>query len=245
MPKPLPREIQQATLAIVPARNEEGNVGPLVEEIRRLFPDLAVLVIDDASGDGTGDEARRAGARVLTLACNLGIAGAIQAGYRYAVEGGYRFAIRLDGDGQHDPSVLPDLLEPLAAGMCDLVIGSRFRGEGEFRSSAPRRVGIRFFVFFLNLFTGYRVTDPTSGFIGASRRALVFLADHLPEDYPEIETILAAWYCRFRLEEVPVVMRRREKGRSSITLLGSIYYVLAVSLGMLAGLFKSRPQAGR
>lgn len=245
MPKPLSRDVQKAALAILPARNEAGNVGPLVQDIRRLFPDLAVLVVDDASGDGTGDEARRAGARVLSLACNLGIAGAVQAGYRYAVERDFEYAVRLDGDGQHDPCALPDLLEPLASGRCDLVIGSRFRGEGEFRSSVPRRLGIRFFVHCLNLLTGYRVTDPTSGFVGANRRALLFLADHLPEDYPEIETILAAWYRRFRLEEVPVAMRPRHRGRSSITFLGSIYFVLAVSLGLLAGLFKTRPQAGR
>lgn len=245
MPKPLSREIQQATVAVLPARNEAGNIGPLVEEIRRLYPDLAVVVVDDASTDTTGDEAREAGATVLHLACNLGIAGAVQAGYRYAVERDYQFAVRLDGDGQHDPAAVPALLEALTSETCDLVIGSRFLGDGEFRSTAARRLGIRFFVRCLNLVTGYRVTDPTSGYVGVNRRALVFLADHLPEDYPEIETILAVWSCRFRLQEVPVSMRPRHRGQSSITFLGSIYFVVAVSLGLLAGLFKSRPQAGR
>jgi glycosyltransferase involved in cell wall biosynthesis len=243
--KSLPGSLQQATVAILPAHDEAGNVGPLVNELRRLYPDLAIVVVDDGSRDGTGSEARRAGALVLTLACNLGIAGAVQAGYRYALERGFEYAIRLDGDGQHDPAGLPVLLERLASGECDLVIGSRFLQEGEYRSTMPRRLGIRFFVTVLRLFTGYRVTDPTSGYIGVNRRSMAFLVDHLPEDYPEIETILAAWYCRFRLQEVPVTMRRRDKGQSSITLLGSIYYLLAVSLGMLAGLFKSRPEAGR
>lgn len=245
MSKSLSDALQSETVAIVPARDEAGSVGPLVLEIRRLHPRLAVLVVDDASRDGTGEEARRAGALVLTLSCNLGIAGAVQAGYRFAVERGFRYAVRLDGDGQHDPADIPGLLEPLAAGECDLVIGSRARGGGAFRSSAARRLGGRLFGAALNLLTGYRVTDPTSGYVAVNRKALLFLADHLPEDYPEIETILAAWYCGFGLREAPVAMRRRDRGRSSITVLGSIYYVFAVSLGMLAGLFKSRPQAGR
>ncbi len=245
MPTPPVSETLDSTLAVVPACNEAGNVGPFVAELKTLYPRLSVLVVDDASTDGTREEALRAGARVLTLPHNLGIAGAVQAGYRFAAARRYAYVVRLDGDGQHEPSFVPDLLAPLAAGRCDLVIGSRFRGEGEFRSSAPRRLGIRFFVAFLRLFTGYRVSDPTSGFIAANREAVRFLAEHLPEDYPEIEAILAAWKWRFRLEEVPVRMRRRGKGRSSITLLGSVYYVVAVSLGMLVGLFKSRPEAGR
>jgi glycosyltransferase involved in cell wall biosynthesis len=232
-------------MVVIPARNESGNVGSLVREIQGQFPELAVVVVDDSSGDDTREEAARAGAVVLTLPFNLGIAGAVQAGFRYAAERGAEQVIRLDGDGQHDPRYIPAMLAPLAGGAADLVIGSRFRGEGEFRSSVPRRAGIRIFAAFLERATGYQITDPTSGYVAANLAAIRFFAHHVPDDYPEIETILAAWKEGLRLLEVPVVMRRREQGRSSITTLGSVYYMLAVSVGLLVGVFKRRPKAGR
>jgi hypothetical protein len=225
-------------IAIVPARNEEACVGVVVEEIRVFDPDMEIVVIDDGSGDRTASVARAAGARVVQLPFNLGIGGAVQTGFRYAFENGFQLAVRLDGDGQHDPQELPALLEPVLAGRADIAVGSRFAGAEAYRSSFVRRLGIRLFARLVSLLVRSRVTDTTSGFQALNRRGIALFAADYPHDYPEVEAVVMVFKHRLRLEEVPVRMRERAGGRSSITAGGSVYYMLKVTLALFVGLFR-------
>jgi glycosyltransferase involved in cell wall biosynthesis len=223
-------------VAIVPARNEEACVGAVVEEIRAFDPDMEIVVVDDGSGDRTAAVARAAGARVVRLPFNLGIGGAVQTGFRYALENGFQLAVRLDGDGQHDPRELTALLEPVLAGRADIAVGSRFTGVDAYRSTFARRIGIRLLARLVSLLVRQRVTDTTSGFQAVNRRGIVLFAADYPHDYPEVEAVVMVHKHRLRLEEVPVRMRERAGGRSSIRAGHSIYYMLKVSLALLVGL---------
>lgn len=225
-------------IAVVPARNEEGTVSDVVEQIRAFDPDMEVVVIDDGSADRTAAVAAAAGARVVRLPFNLGIGGAVQTGFRFALENGFDLAVRLDGDGQHDPGELPGLLEPLLADEADIVVGSRFTGEGDYRPPFARRLGIRLFAGVVSRVVGQRVTDTTSGFQALNRRAIALFAADYPHDYPEVEATVMVFKHRLRLKEVPVAMREREAGDSSITPLRSVYYMLKVSLALFVGLFR-------
>lgn len=224
-------------VAVVPAYREEAAIGGVVAEIRAFDPTIDVVVVDDGSPDGTAAAAARAGAAVVRLPFNLGIGATVQTGFRYALERGYDTAVRLDGDGQHDPAELPALLDALARGEADVVTGSRFvGGESEYRPPLARRVGITWFARLVSLLTGQRVTDTTSGFQALNRKGIVLFASDYPSDYPEVEATLLVLRSKLRLVEVPVRMREREHGASSITLLRSVYYVLKVTLALLVAM---------
>ena len=225
-------------VAIVPAYNEERNVGRVIDELRALDPGLDVVVVSDGSTDGTVEVALALGAHVVALPFNLGIGGAVQTGFRYAWEEGYELAVRLDGDGQHDPGELRALVAPVVAGEADLAVGSRFVSGGGYRSSAARRVGIRILARVVSWIARQRLTDTTSGFQAANRRAIGVYAADLPHDYPEVEGIVMAIKHRIRLVEVPVTMREREHGRSSIGALASIYYMVKILLALFVDLFR-------
>jgi glycosyltransferase involved in cell wall biosynthesis len=225
-------------VAIVPAYNEERNIGRVVAELRAFDPGLDVIVISDGSVDRTAEEAEAAGARVLRLPFNLGIGGAVQTGFRYAWERGYDLAVRCDGDGQHVPSELPKVIAPVANGDADIAVGSRFRAGSGYRSSASRRVGIRVLATVVSVIARQRVTDTTSGFQALNRHALQLFAADYPHDYPEVEGMVMTIKHRLRLVEVPVLMREREHGRSSITVLRSIYYMVKVLTALFVGLFR-------
>ena len=223
-----------SVLAVVPAYNEAGAIGKVVEEIGTCGIALDVVVVDDASTDETASVARTAGATVLELPFNVGIGGAVQAGFRYARDEGYPSAVRLDGDGQHDARELPKLLAPIEHGEADLVIGSRFvDGGGSYRPPLGRRIGIRVFARLVSVLGGQRVTDTTSGFLALDRKAIELFAAEYPHDYPEVEATLVALRSGLRLAQVQVEMRERETGSSSITLLSSVYYVIKVTLALL------------
>jgi hypothetical protein len=227
-------------LAIVPAYNEQDAIGGVVEELRDFDPELDVVVIDDASHDATGRRARRHGARVVTLPFNLGIGGAVQTGFRYAAEHGYELAIRVDGDGQHDPSELGPLVEAVRSGRADICVGSRFAGAEGYRSSATRRIGIRILARTVSLLTGQRVTDTTSGFQVLNRKAIELFAADYPHDYPEVEAAVMVHKHRLRLAEEPVRMRERAAGESSIRGLKTVYYMAKVMLAILVGALRRR-----
>ncbi len=225
-------------LAIVPAYNEEGAIGGVVDEIRAFDPEFDVVVIDDASSDRTGEAAARRGARVVRLPFNLGIGGAVQTGFRYAFDGGYDIVARIDGDGQHDPAQLSELLPVVLGDQADVCVGSRFAGADGYRSSGVRRIGIRILARTVSLLTGQRLTDTTSGFQVLNRRAIALFAQDYPHDYPEVEAAVMVHKHRLRLAEAPVSMREREHGSSSITALRSIYYMAKVLLAVIVGMFR-------
>jgi len=225
-------------LVIVPAFNEEGAIGGVVRSVRTCVPGVQVLVIDDSSADGTILEARAAGAEVLSLPHHLGLGGCVQAGYKLAHELGFQYVIRVDGDGQHDPRDIPRIFEKLKQSGCEMVIGSRYmNGDGQ-HTSVTRGLGIRFFRLVLRPILGKPVRDPTSGFVGVNREALAIFARSFPLEYPEIEALVVLQRKRFRFEEVPVKMRPRIAGQSSITAVKSLYYIVHVLLGVFVNMLK-------
>jgi glycosyltransferase involved in cell wall biosynthesis len=222
------------TLAVVPAYNEAGAIGRVVDEIHAFDPAIDVVVVDDASRDDTAAIAESRGAIVLRLPFNVGIGGAVQTGFRFAVEEGYDVAVRLDGDGQHDASELGKLLAPLERGEADFVVGSRFVDPGgTYRPPFARRLGIRVFARLVSLLCRQRVTDTTSGFLALDRVGIELFAAEYPHDYPEVEATLVALRSGLRLGQVQVDMRERETGSSSITFVRSLYYIAKVTLALL------------
>ena len=221
-------------VAVVPAYNEAGAIGRVVDEIREAAPNVDVVVVDDGSTDDTAGVAAARGAIVLRLPFNVGIGGAVQTGFRYALDEGYELAVRLDGDGQHDAREIPKLLAPVERGEANLVIGSRFVEEGgSYRPPFARRIGIRVFARLVSLLGGQRVTDTTSGFVALDRLGIALFAAEYPHDYPEVEATLVALRSGLRLAQVQVDMRLRETGASSITFVRSLYYIVKVMLALL------------
>jgi glycosyltransferase involved in cell wall biosynthesis len=225
-------------LILVPAYNEEAAVGNVVREVRSVLPEVPVLVIDDCSNDGTALVARTAGAHVLSLPHHLGLGGCVQAGYKMAHELGYEYVIRVDGDGQHDAADIPKIYEVLKETGSEMVIGSRFLDGANGYSSFIRAIGIRFFRLVLWPILGRRVRDPTSGFVGVNRAALAVFSKTFPLEYPEIEALVVLQRKAFRFQEVPCRVRPRQSGKSSITALKSLYYIVHVLLGVFVNVLK-------
>jgi glycosyltransferase involved in cell wall biosynthesis len=225
-------------IAIVPALNEEASIGTVVDEIRAFDPGCEVVVVDDGSIDRTSDVARRRGARVVRLPFNLEIGGAVQTGFRYAFENGFDLAVRVDGDGQHDPGELHRIIEPVLRDEADIAVGSRFAEAGGYRPSRSRRIGIRILAWTVSALVRQRLTDPTSGFQAVNRRGIRLFAADYPHDYPEVEAVVMVRRHRLRLKEVPVRMRERSGGRSSITAFRSAYYMVKVLLAIFIGLVR-------
>ena len=228
------------SIAIVPAFNEEQNIGRVIDELNAFDPTFDIVVVSDGSHDRTAEVAREHGAHVVSLPFNLGIGGAVQTGFRYARENGYELVVRCDGDGQHDPSELPKVLEPVLSGKADIAVGSRFADDTAtgYTSSRSRRVGIRLLAGVVSRIVGQRVTDTTSGFQALNREGIALFARDYPHDYPEVEATVMVFRHRLRLREVPVEMRERGGGRSSITALRSVYYMVKVVLAIFVGLFR-------
>jgi len=223
---------------IIPARNEEDSVAGVIGEIQAADPDFVVVVVDDGSTDRTAQVAEATGAIVLRLPYNLGIGGAVQTGYQYARENDFDIAIQVDGDGQHDPSEIPRLLEPILGGRADMVVGTRFAEGGGYRGTRMRRVGIHLFAAIVSLIVRQRVTDTTSGFRAANRKVIRLFAADYPHDYPEVEATVVLTRYGLKMIEVPVQMRIRETGNSSITAVRSVYYMVKVLLALFIGLFR-------
>lgn len=223
----------EKVLIIIPAYNEEKNLPKLTEKLEKMYPQYDYVVVNDGSVDHTKELCRKEGISVINLPVNLGIGGAVQTGYKYGSENGYDIAVQIDGDGQHDIAYLDKLLEPLRNNSADVVIGSRFIRKEGFQSSRLRRTGIVFLSRLIRLLTGIRVYDVTSGFRAVNRRFVEIYARDYPSDYPEPEAIVSAIMEGGRVLEVPVVMKERESGTSSINLVRSVYYMIKVTLAVL------------
>jgi glycosyltransferase involved in cell wall biosynthesis len=234
-------ELKKRILVIIPAYNEEGSVGKVVEEVHTHLPQGEVLVVNDGSTDLTSEIAKSKGAVALNLPFNLGIGGAMQAGYQYAKEKGYDIAIQVDADGQHNPKEIPKLLHALEAKKVDMVIGSRFIGDSGYKSSTMRRVGISILSQVISMIVRQKITDPTSGFRASNRKAIQLFASNYPQDYPEPEVVVLLHQCHLKMVEVPVGMSERYSGESSITKIRSIYYMVKVLLAIFVDYFKKPP----
>jgi glycosyltransferase involved in cell wall biosynthesis len=225
---------QDRVLVLVSCYNERGRVSDVVRAARRALPRADLVVIDDGSADESAAEARAAGARVLRHPVNLGAGAAQETGYLFALRNGYDYVLHLDGDGQHPPARLPDLLAPLLAGEADFVIGSRYAHAGD-STGTPllRMTGHRLFSAVLLALTRMRVGDPTSGFRGLNRRALSLFADGVfPSDYPDSDVLLMAHLCGLRIREVGVRMLERTGGVSMHSGLKPLYYCLRMFFAM-------------
>src|ERR687888_746152 len=172
-------------IAIVPALNEERSIAAVIAEIRAADPEFDVVVIDDGSTDRTARVASENGAQVLSLPFNLGIGGAVQTGLKYAREHDFDISVQIDADGQHDPGELPKLLVPLITGEADVVVGSRFLGEKNYKASMLRRMGARFFARIVSAVVGQRLTDTSSSFRAFGPRAIAYFAPHYPPRFVE------------------------------------------------------------
>jgi len=220
------------TILIIPCYNEQETIASLYNEIRKNTP-YDVIVINDCSTDNSKEVLQQKAIPYLDLPLNLGIGGAVQAGYRYALYNGYDIAVQVDGDGQHDPAQVNVIVAPIESGDADLVIGSRFINKSGFQSSVMRRAGINFFKFLIFILSGKRITDATSGFRAANRKTMELFDTYYAMDYPEPESNMLAIKNKLRVNEVPVTMRERQGGESSIKALQPLYYMLKVSLGIL------------
>ena len=220
-------------LLIIPAYNEEESLRSLIEEIKTVCSGMDYLVVNDCSSDDTERLLEELGANYISLPCNMGIGGAVQSGYRYAAQNGYDIAIQIDGDGQHDVRFVKDMVKLIEDKQADVVIGSRFIDKEGFQSSQARRIGIRILSVLIRLMCGAKVKDVTSGFRAVNRRFIELFAENYPDDYPEPEVIVTAKLYGAVIKELPVVMRERTTGKSSINLKRSIYYMIKVSLAII------------
>lgn len=227
-------------LAIIPAYNESMNITKTVEDILNNAPEFDYVIVDDCSTDATRLVCRERGFNLLHLPANLGIGGAVQTGYQYARDFGYDIAVQFDGDGQHSAAYLETMVKELKEKQLDMVIGSRFIRKEGFQSTAFRQLGIRYFSLLIRAVTGHTITDPTSGMRMVNRDLIEFFAVDYPKDYPEPESVCAVLRNGKRVGEVPVIMRQRAGGVSSISPSRSIYYMVKVTLAILMVLLRRK-----
>ena len=241
------------TLVFIPAWNEQASITEVIGDVREHLPEADILVVDDGSTDATADRAREAGAIVASLPFNQGLGAALQTGYLYALREGYECCAHLDADGQHPPAEVARLLEEILADRADLVIGSRYRGDGpgepadddadegeEYRPTFSRRIGTSVFRFFLTLATRQRFTDTTSGMRAANRRVMSLFSERYSPDFAEIESLQLAVRQGLRVEEVPVRMLERTGGSSFLTPLRSAFFIFKGMIVLIVGMFRPK-----
>ena len=220
-------------LIIIPAYNESECIEATVRDILENASDFDYVIINDCSTDNTKEICEANGFNIINLPINLGIGGAVQTGYMYAMEYGYDVAVQVDGDGQHDPQFLREMAAYMEEHDTDMVIGSRFIKKEGFQSSSIRRFGITYFTGLIKLCTGKKITDPTSGLRMAGKKVIRLFAESYPKDYPEPESTVAVLKHGFKVDEIPVVMRERQGGVSSINMKRAVYYMVKVSLAII------------
>ena len=233
----MPTALEQ-TLIVMPAYNEEEAVGDVVREVLAALPGVACLVVSDGSKDRTVEMADRAGARVLELPFNLGVGGAMRAGFRYALRHGFRNVVQIDSDGQHNPTSVPRLLDELAEH--DVVIGARFAGEGDYEVRGPRRWAMQFLSVSLSRIARTPLTDTTSGYRGAGPRAVELFAENYPAEYlgDTVESLVIAARHGLSIKQVPVSMRPRAGGVASHNPAKAALYLARAGLALVVALIR-------
>ena len=227
------KDYYMKVLVIIPAYNESESILGVVNELKTKCPDYDYVVVNDCSKDNTLEILRENNINHLNLPVNLGIGGGMQTGFKYAVERGYDIGVQLDGDGQHDPAFIKDLIAEVEAGNCDICIGSRFISHEGFQTSGMRRLGIGILKMLIKISCGITITDATSGFRAINRKALIHYTRSYAQDYPEPEACVSAYKNGLDLKEIPVIMRERQGGKSSINIGRSVYYMAKVSIAIL------------
>ena len=229
-------------IIIIPAYNEEQNIGEVIRSILAIVPSGKVLVIDDCSTDNTGNIARHSGASVVRHRINLGYGSSLETGYLYALDNGYDLVVQMDGDGQHLPQEISALLDEESSGEADIIIGSRYAGgEGGYRPTFVRRTGHWFFSVLYTLMTGLKINDPTSGFQCLNRHALeIYTGSRFPDDYPDVDVLLIAHFSGLRIREIPVVMIERTDGVSMHSGLKPLYYIVKMLLSVFMAVLNHR-----
>lgn len=222
-------------LLIIPAYNESENILRVCKGIKACDKNLDYIVINDCSTDNTEEICRKNKLPHINLVHNLGIGGAVQTGYKYAKEHEYDIAIQFDGDGQHDVNYVKNLVEPLINGECDMAIGSRFIEEkkSDFQSTFARRVGINMISWLMKLCTGKKITDTTSGFRACNKEIINYFVNDYPIEYPEPVSTVGLLKHKYRIKEVPVEMKERIAGTSSIKTWKTAYYMINVMLSII------------
>jgi len=223
---------------IIPAYNEQGRISTTINGIRRHC-DCEVIIVSDGSVDRTVREAREAGATVLVLPFNLGYGAALQTGYKYALRKGYEYSIQMDADGQHDPSFVMKLLEEVQNDSVDVAIGSRFMGEGDYRPSRLKKIGITYFRILASLIMRRKITDPTSGFQALNRKAMLFYAsESYPIDFPDTDVLIMLHKRGLRFKEIPVRMNHSTKGKGMHSGFIPVYYLFKMMLSIFVTLLR-------
>lgn len=235
--------MSERVLVIIPAYNEAETIQEVVESIYALEGEYDVLVVNDGSSDETGTVVKGLDrAHLIELPYNLGIGSTMQTGFKYALRSGYGFAVQCDGDGQHPVDAIPALVERVQKGDADLVIGSRYVADTSYQPSFSRRVGKSLLSRLVDALIGGGITDTTSGFRCMNRKVLAVFAERYPEDYPEPESLVLLHRWGLRVVEIPVEMRPRQGGRSSISPRHAAYYMVKVALAIFVDMFRKFTQ---
>lgn len=229
----------KSCLIIIPAYNEEEHIAGVLDDVKKSNPAADILVVNDGSSDKTSELSRQKGVMVLDIPFNIGYGGAVQTGFRFATEEGYDFVITLDGDAQHDPASVQNLIEAMEREDADVIIGSRFLGA-PYSMGTARKIGVFIFSRIARLYTGITFTDPTSGFQLLNRTVFSYLSsgDNYPLDYPDVNIIMVLHKRKFKVREAPVRMVEKRQGKSMHSGLRPLVYVARMFLAILMVLLR-------
>jgi len=239
-------EKDRKTLVLIPAFNEGRNLLQVIAGIKQFYPEVNILVVNDGSSDNTYTVAKKAGAEVIDLTFNLGYGVALQTGYKYALKKGYQYLLQMDGDGQHDPVYIHNLLKPVKSGETDLAIGSRFTSEkenGTYRAGFIKRTGMKIFAIITSMFIGQKITDATSGYQAMNSKILkLFSSDIYPVDFPDADVLIMLHRAGFKIKEVPVAMHQNGSNQYMHHGMIAFYYVFKMVLSIFVDLLRKIPK---